>query len=275
MANETAQKIAKKIIAVASGKGGVGKSTVAANLALALHKKGKSVALCDADLYGPSIPTLFAIGEDERPTMGADEKSITPLEKYGIKLMSMGFLVPEKEAVIWRGPMLAKMLQQFLQQVVWGNPDYMVIDLPPGTGDIQLTLSQIIPVDGALIVSTPQDLAQADVRRAMRMFEKTNIPLLGLVENMSYFLCPDNGKKYFIFGGEEGKSCLDSLGLELLAQLPLETETCKSGDDGKPIVLASPDSEQAQRFIAIAEKLMESEKNSSDFELPSLKGAYH
>ncbi len=268
--------IAKNIIAVGSGKGGVGKSTVAVNLAMALKAEGASVAFLDADLYGPSAPTMFGVGDDEKPQVG-EGQTIVPVEKYGIKLMSIGFLVPHEDAIIWRGPMLGKMLQQFLSQVVWGNPDYLVIDLPPGTGDIQLSLAQLIPVTGAVVVTTPQDVALADVRRSIKMFEKTNVPLLGVVENMSYFETPDTKQRYQIFGGGADKEKLKALGTEIIGELPLEIPTREGGDQGKPIVVSAPDSEQAKRFRAIARRLIAKQGGESGpggLDLPDVGEAY-
>lgn len=246
---------AKNIIAVASGKGGVGKSTIAANLALALRAQGADVVFLDADLYGPSVPTMFGISEKEKPQVREDGQTILPIEKYGLKLMSIGFLISFTDAVIWRGPLLTKMLQQFLEQVDWGRPDYMIIDLPPGTGDIHLSLTQLIPLSGVIIVTTPQDLALADVRRAVQMFEKTNVPLLGVVENMSYFRCTECDSKHEIFGGDSERRWPEVLGAELLSQLPLEMATRESGDRGQPIILADPQGEQALRFQELAKKV--------------------
>ena len=247
---------AKNVIAVGSGKGGVGKSTVAVNLALALKEEGVSVGFLDADLYGPSAPTMFGVTADEKPKVGPDQ-SILPLERFGVKLMSIGFLIPGEEAVIWRGPMLTKMLQQFLQQVAWNEPDFLIVDLPPGTGDIQLSLTQLIPLSSAIVVTTPQDVALADVKRAAKMLEKTKVPVLGIVENMAYFVAPDTGNKYHIFGGGADKEKLRALGADVLAELPLETPTREAGDAGKPIVLSEPESKQSQRFRTMARAVIE------------------
>ncbi len=268
-------EIAKNIIAVGSGKGGVGKSTVAVNLALALQAEGATVGFLDADLYGPSAPTMFGIS-DEKPTQG-EENTIQPIEKFGLRLMSIGFLIPDQEAVIWRGPMLSKMLQQFLQQVAWGEPDYLIVDLPPGTGDIQLSLSQLIPLTGAVIVTTPQDVALADVHRSIKMFEKTNVPLLGVIENMSYFEAPDTKTRYQIFGGGADKKKIAALGTEIIGELPLEMATREGSDAGQPIVVSQPESEQAQRFRAIAQNII-ARQGSTDvpggLELPDVSKAY-
>lgn len=269
---------AKNVIAVGSGKGGVGKSTVAVNLALALQAEGASVGFLDADLYGPSAPTMFGVKEDEKPRVGPNQ-SILPLERYGVKMMSIGFLIPGEEAVIWRGPMLTKMLQQFLQQVAWDGPDFLIVDLPPGTGDIQLSLTQLIPLSSAIVVTTPQDVALADVKRATKMLEKTHVPILGVVENMAYFVAPDTGKKYHIFGGGADKQKLTALGAEVLAELPLETSTREAGDAGKPVVLSAPESEQSQRFRAMARTVIAKQNQLNEavggLELPSVKDAYH
>lgn len=263
----------KNVIAVGSGKGGVGKSTVALNLALALKHEGFKVGLLDADIYGPSVPMMCGVKEGEKPTVAAGNR-IVPLIRFEMPLMSMGFLLQQKEAVIWRGPMLAKMLQQFLEQVDWGELDYLVVDLPPGTGDVQLSLSQMIPLSGAVVVTTPQDVAMADVMRAIRMFEMTKVPLLGLVENMSYFETPDTHKKYYLFGGGEDKSRYQKLGLSHLGELPLEIETREGGDAGTPIVAKSPNSSQAKRFVAIAKNVAAAAERlkaaQPELELPSL-----
>lgn len=269
---------AKNVIAVGSGKGGVGKSTVAVNLALALKAEGVRVGFLDADLYGPSAPTMFGIKEDEKPQVGPNQ-SILPVERFGMKLMSIGFLIPGEEAVIWRGPMLTKMLQQFLQQVAWESPDYLIVDLPPGTGDIQLSLTQLIPLSSAIVVTTPQDVALADVKRAAKMLEKTKVPVLGIVENMAYFMAPDTGEKYYIFGGGADKQKLNALGAEVLAEIPLETPTREASDAGQPIVLSDPDSEQSGRFRALARTVIEKQNKLNEavggLELPSVKDAYH
>ncbi|MBI2982447.1 MAG: Mrp/NBP35 family ATP-binding protein [Deltaproteobacteria bacterium] len=257
----------KSVIAVGSGKGGVGKSTVAANLALALMQEKSRVGLLDADIYGPSIPIMFGIPEGERPTVAAGNR-ILPLKRYDMPLMSMGFLMGPKEAVIWRGPMLSKMLQQFLEQVDWGELGYLIVDLPPGTGDVQLSLSQMIPMTGAVVVTTPQDVALADVRRAIKMFEMTKVPILGIVENMSTFECPHCKKESRIFGGKQDQ--YKEWGLPLLGSIPLEVETRVAGDEGTPIVVKAPKSRQADCFRAIARKIKEFQDLRKGFELPSL-----
>lgn len=257
----------KSVIAIGSGKGGVGKSTVATNLALALMQEKSKVGLLDADIYGPSIPIMFGIPEDERPTVAAGNR-IIPLKRYDMPLMSMGFLMGPKEAVIWRGPMLAKMLQQFLEQVDWGELDYLIVDLPPGTGDVQISLSQMIPMTGAVAVTTPQDVALADVRRAIKMFEMTKVPILGIIENMSTFECPHCKKESRIFGGKEDR--YKDWPFPLLGSIPIEVETRAAGDEGKPIVIKDPKSKQAECFREIARKIKEIRKTRADFELPSL-----
>jgi len=244
----------KKIIAVASGKGGVGKSTVASNLAVALAKTGARVGLCDCDLYGPSIAHMF--GTDERP-LANDEQQIIPIQRYDLQLMSMGFLVDNESAVIVRGPIATRYVQQFLRQCAWDNLDYLVLDLPPGTGDIQLTIVQTVAVDGAIIVTTPQEVALIDARKASTMFGKVNVPILGLVENMSFFLCPDNGKAYPIFGQGGGEREAKRLGVPLLAQIPIEMSVREAGDEGHPIALVPTDKSAASKaFHELATKVV-------------------
>lgn len=227
----------KRIIAVGSGKGGVGKSTVAANLAVALSATGAKVGLCDCDLYGPSVAQMF--GVNERP-MANEQDEIIPLEAHGIKLMSMGFLLEDRSPVIVRGPMATRYTQQFLRQVAWEELDYLVLDLPPGTGDIQLTIVQTVSVDGAIIVTTPQEVALIDARKAVSMFAKVNVPILGLVENMAWFEC-DAGKIYHIFGKDGGVREAEHLNVPLLAQIPINIETRERGDNGAPVSLQSSD----------------------------------
>lgn len=227
----------KHIIAVASGKGGVGKSTVASNLAVALAKTGARVGLCDCDLYGPSIALMF--GTDERP-LANEEQQIIPIHRHGLQLMSMGFLLEDSSPVIVRGPVATRYTQQFLRQCAWDNLDYLVLDLPPGTGDIQLTIVQTVALDGAVIVTTPQEVALIDARKAASMFAKVNVPILGLVENMSYFLCPDNGKSYAIFGKGGGEREAQRLGVPMLAQIPIEMSVREGGDEGHPVALLDP-----------------------------------
>jgi ATP-binding protein involved in chromosome partitioning len=226
----------KHVIAVASGKGGVGKSTVAANLAVALARDGARVGLCDCDLYGPSIALMF--GSNERP-LANDKDEIIPIVAHGIRLMSMGFLLEERSPVIVRGPMATRYTQQFLRQVAWDDLDYLVLDLPPGTGDIQLTIVQTVSVDGAVIVTTPQEVALIDARKAVAMFGKVNVPILGLVENMAWFEC-DAGKRYAIFGEGGGRREAAMLGVPLLGQIPIDITTRERGDSGMPVALADP-----------------------------------
>jgi len=246
----------KNTIAVASGKGGVGKSTVAVNLAMALSEQGYSVALVDTDIYGPSVPKMMGM-EGEKPRVN-DEKKIVPLEKYGIKLLSMGFMVDPDKAVVWRGPMVTKAVRQFLGDVHWGDIEYMILDLPPGTGDVQLTVVQTIPLTGAVIVSTPQDMALADARKGKAMFDNVNVPVVGMVENMAYFTPPDlPDRKYYLFGREGAKNLAKELDVPFLGQVPIEQKVRETGDDGTPIVRAYPDSLSAQAFDGIADELVE------------------
>jgi ATP-binding protein involved in chromosome partitioning len=234
------------MIAVASGKGGVGKSTVAANLALALAKPGAAVGLLDADVYGPSVPIMMGIP-------GTIDQATTPLplEKYGLKLMSIGFLVPPTQAVIWRGPMVDRALKQFLVDINWGPLDYLVIDLPPGTGDAQLTLTQNAPLTGAVIVTTPQDVALIDARKGLEMFRQVRVPVLGIVENMSYFTGPD-GKPLYLFGHGGGRKLAAEAGVPFLGEIPIDPRVAACGDGGEPIVHKYPDTAVAQAYQALA-----------------------
>lgn len=242
----------KHVIAVASGKGGVGKSTVAANLAVALQQSGAAVGLCDCDLYGPSIGLMF--GSNERP-MATEDNRILPIERYDLKLMSMGFLLEDTSPAILRGPMVTKYTQQFLRQVDWGQLDYLVLDLPPGTGDIQLTIVQTVALAGAVIVTTPQEVALIDARKAATMFQKVNVPVLGLVENMSYFLCPGDGKRYDIFGNGGGEREAARLKVPLLGQIPIDIPTREAGDRGLPVTQADTANPVARSFVEIAREL--------------------
>ncbi len=239
----------KHVIAIASGKGGVGKSTVAANLAVALEQTKARVGLCDCDIYGPSISLMF--GTRERPT-ATDENKIIPIEQYNLKLMSMGFLLDDASPAILRGPMVTRYTQQFLRQVEWGELDFLVLDLPPGTGDIQLTIVQTVALSGAIIVTTPQEVALIDARKAATMFEKVNVPVLGLVENMSYFVSPSDNKRYDIFGTGGGEREAKRLRVPLLGQIPIDIATRESGDRGQPIVAGDGQSPVAQEFRKIA-----------------------
>ena len=240
----------KNIIAVAAGKGGVGKSTVSTNLALALRSYGASVGLLDADIYGPSVPTM--LGEPEIPAGNKAGNRLTPAVHYGVKVMSVGFFTERDGAVVWRGPMIHKLLQQFMEDVEWGDLDYLVIDLPPGTGDAQLSLSQLIPVTGAVIVTTPQEVALIDVVKAVSMFKKVEIPILGIVENMSYYECPACGHHDEIFSRGGGKSLAAELGVPLLAELPLHATVRHGGDAGRPVVIGAPDGAHAGMFRKLA-----------------------
>ena len=240
------------VIPIASGKGGVGKSTVAANLAVALAAIGRRVGLLDADVYGPSQPRMLGISG--RPS-SPDGRTILPLRNHGVTAMSIGFLVPEGEAVIWRGPLLMGALEQMLRQVQWGRLDVLIVDLPPGTGDVQPTLAQKAEVTGAIVVSTPQDIALLDARKALNMFEKTETPVLGLIENMSTYICPNCGHEAHIFGHGGARAEAEKLGVPFLGEIPLDADIRATGDAGTPIVAARPRSPQARAFIDIAEKL--------------------
>lgn len=245
----------RRIVAVASGKGGVGKSTVAANLAAALAKSGARTGLCDCDLYGPSIGLMF--GTDERPS-ATEDNGIIPIEAHGLKLMSMSFLLDDTSPVIVRGPLATRYTQQFLRQTVWGELDYLILDLPPGTGDIQLTIAQTVAVDGALVVTTPQEVSLIDARKAVSMFAKVNIPVLGIVENMSWFECPSDGVRYPLFGSGGGRREADRLRVPLLAQIPIDIPTRESGDSGRPVALEPPDSNAVSAvFAGLASRLRE------------------
>jgi len=244
----------KHVIAVASGKGGVGKSTVAANLAVALEQTDTRVGLCDCDIYGPSISLMF--GTRERP-MATEENKIVPIEQYGLRLMSMGFLLDDTSPAILRGPMVTRYTQQFLRQVEWGELDYLVLDLPPGTGDIQLTIVQTVALSGAIIVTTPQEVALIDARKAATMFDKVNVPVLGLIENMSYFVSPSDGKRYDIFGSGGGEREAKRLRVPLLGQIPIDIATREAGDRGMPIVGEDRQSPVTAEFKKIAENLRE------------------
>ena len=244
----------KHVIAIASGKGGVGKSTVAANLAVALEKTEARVGLCDCDIYGPSISQMF--GSRDRP-MATEDNRIIPIEQYNLRLMSMGFLLDDASPAILRGPMVTRYTQQFLRQVEWGELDFLVLDLPPGTGDIQLTIVQTVALTGAIIVTTPQEVALIDARKAATMFEKVNVPVLGLIENMSYFLSPSDGKRYDIFGSGGGEREAKRLRVPLLGQIPIDIATRESGDRGMPITAEAKDSLVTAEFMRIAQKLRE------------------
>ncbi|HRN27565.1 MAG TPA: iron-sulfur cluster carrier protein ApbC [Ignavibacteriaceae bacterium] len=247
----------KNTIAVASGKGGVGKSTVAVNLAVALAKDGASVGLIDADIYGPSIPLM--LGTTEKPKVYQAENSVKmiPLEAEGIKFMSIGLLVDDTAPVIWRGPMASGAIKQFMTDVEWGELDYLIFDMPPGTGDIQLTLVQTIPLTGAVIVTTPQEVSLIDARKALKMFERVNVPILGVIENMSYFIAPDTGKQYDIFGSGGGQKMCDELNAPLLGGIPIDPRIRIGGDKGEPMVIGMPDAAETQILFDISRKLTE------------------
>ena len=242
----------KNIVAVASGKGGVGKSTTAVNLALALAAEGASVGILDADIYGPSQPMMMGI--DGRPE-SEDGQTMEPLENYGIQVMSIGFLVAQDEAMIWRGPMATQALEQLLRQTNWKDLDYLIVDMPPGTGDIQLTLSQRVPMTGAVIVTTPQDIALIDAKKGIKMFEKVGVPILGLVENMAVHVCSNCGHVEHIFGADGGKKMAAEYGMDYLGALPLNMQIRVQADSGKPTVVADPDGEVAGIYKAVARQV--------------------
>ena len=261
----------KNIIAVASGKGGVGKSTTAVNLALALAAEGAKVGILDADIYGPSQPMMMGI--DGRPE-SADGQTMEPLENYGVQVMSIGFLVDKDEAMIWRGPMATQALEQLLRQTNWKELDYLIIDMPPGTGDIQLTLAQRVPMTGAVIVTTPQDIALIDAKKGVKMFEKVSVPILGLVENMAVHVCSNCGHVEHIFGAEGGKKMAAEFGMPYLGALPLTMQIREQADAGKPTVVADPDGEVAGIYKAVARQVAVAiAAKSKDFssKFPSIK----
>ncbi len=241
----------KHIIAVASGKGGVGKSTVAANLAVALAQAGEKVGLMDADIYGPNIPMMM--GASTPP--GKEGDKIIPADAHGVKIISMGFFVPDDTAVVWRGPMVHTAIQQFFRDVLWGDLDYLLIDLPPGTGDAQLSVSQVVPLTGVVTVTTPQDVALFDVRKGIMMFQKVNVPLLGIVENMSFFVCGHCGERTDIFSSAGGERAAHTFGMPFLGRIPLDPAIREAGDAGTPLVLAAPESPQTTAFQAVAAAL--------------------
>jgi ATP-binding protein involved in chromosome partitioning len=240
----------KHIIAVASGKGGVGKSTVACNLAVGLAKLGLAVGVLDADLFGPSMPKLF--GLNSKPSIAPDGKRLIPLESFGVKVMSIGFLIDEGAPVVWRGPMVVSALNQLLREVVWGELDVLVVDMPPGTGDTQLTMAQNVPLAGAVIVSTPQDLALIDARRGIAMFNQVKIPLLGVVENMSYFVCPHCGGRTDVFSHGGARKEAEKLGVPFLGEVPLDIAIRVNSDDGRPVIASMAESPQANALLDIA-----------------------
>ena len=247
----------KNTIAVASGKGGVGKSTVAVNLAVALAKNGAKVGLIDADIYGPSIPLMLGVNKKPKALQTENGVKLEPVESYGLKLISIGFLVDDDNPVIWRGPMASGAIKQFMSDVFWGELDYLVFDMPPGTGDIQLTLVQTIPLTGAVIVTTPQEVSLIDARKALKMFNRVNVPVLGIVENMSYFIAPDTGKKYDIFGSGGGEKLSKELNTPFLGGIPIDPRIRKGGDKGVPIVHDLEGTKEADTIMEIAAKLTE------------------
>ncbi len=259
----------KSIIAVASGKGGVGKSTTSVNLALGLAAQGLSVGILDADIYGPSMPRMLGI--TDKPT--AQGKILLPLEGYGLKVMSMGFLVEEDMPMIWRGPMVISALTQMLREVAWGRLDILVIDMPPGTGDAQLTMAQQVPLAGAVIVSTPQDIALIDARKGLNMFRKVEVPILGLIENMSTFICPSCGERSDIFGHGGAKDEAERLGVPFLGEVPLHMDIRTNSDGGTPVTVSAPDSQHAEIYKAISKSVLgrlDAEQNSPNSERPQI-----
>ena len=242
----------KNIVAVASGKGGVGKSTTAVNLALALAAEGASVGILDADIYGPSVPMMMGI--DGRPA-SEDGKTMEPMENYGVQVMSIGFLVAQDEAMIWRGPMATQALEQLLRQTNWKDLDYLIVDMPPGTGDIQLTLSQRVPMTGAVVVTTPQDIALLDAKKGIKMFEKVGVPILGIVENMAVHVCSNCGHVEHIFGADGGKKMAADYQMDYLGALPLNMQIRLQADSGKPTVVSDPDSDVAALYKDVARKV--------------------
>jgi ATP-binding protein involved in chromosome partitioning len=257
----------KNIVAVASGKGGVGKSTTATNLALALAAKGLKIGILDADIYGPSQPRMMGIsGRPHSP----DGKTLTPMENYGVKVMSMGFLVPEDTPMIWRGPMVMGALEQMLRDVAWGELDVMVIDMPPGTGDAQLTISQRVPLAGAVIVSTPQDIALLDARKGLNMFRKVDVPVLGIIENMSYHVCRNCGHREDIFSHGGARKEAEKLGTEFLGELPLDIVIRETSDSGRPITVSEPGNAHAQAYRKIADRMWEKLSGATARQAPKI-----
>lgn len=254
----------KHIIAISSGKGGVGKSTVAANIAVAMAQSGAAVGLIDADIYGPNIPMMLGI---RKPPEQKDGK-LLPAESHGVKLISMGFFVPEETAIVWRGPMVHTAIQQFFRDVIWGELDYLLIDLPPGTGDAQLSISQLVTLAGVITVTTPQEVALHDVRKGMTMFQKVNVPLLGIIENMSYFVCGHCGERTDIFSHGGGERAAEKLGVPFLGHIPIDPAIRAGGDEGLPIVVADPDSPQAKAFKDIAAKIAQELKQQESGSAP-------
>jgi ATP-binding protein involved in chromosome partitioning len=258
----------KNIIAVSSGKGGVGKTTVAVNLAAALAARGLRVGLLDTDVYGPNVPVMVGVSEQPRIV----DQKIVPIEAHGLKIMSMGFLNPGDKPVVWRGPMLHGVVKQFLSDVNWGELDFLIVDMPPGTGDVQLSLAQLVPVQGAIVVTTPQEVAATDVRKAINMFEQVGVPLFGVVENMSYFVCDKCSARHEIFGSGAGASLARQFSTELLGRIPLGSLVRESGDAGVPVVIEHPETDQAKEFAAIADAVVaRSESAAGAKALPTIK----
>jgi ATP-binding protein involved in chromosome partitioning len=256
-----------RVYAVASGKGGVGKSTTAVNLALALASEGASVGILDADIYGPSLPLMLGIeGRPESP----DEKTMNPMTGHGLQANSIGFLIEQDNPMVWRGPMATSALEQLLRQTNWRDLDYLIVDMPPGTGDIQLTLSQRVPVTGAVIVTTPQDIALLDARKGLNMFRKVDVPVLGIVENMSYFACPNCGHRSEIFSHGGARREADRLGVEFLAEIPLDIAIRETSDEGTPIVVARPDSEHARAYRLLAQRVWEKVAGATQRQAPRI-----
>lgn len=251
----------KHVIAVASGKGGVGKSTLTTNLAIALAQTGAKVGVMDADVYGPTIPMLLGLEDEsleqtvERQADGNMAPKIAPANRHGVSCVSMGFLVEPGQPVVWRGPMLGKVVNQFIGDVAWGELDYLLVDLPPGTGDVTMTLSEAIPLSGAVIVMTPQDVAASIAVKSLKAFQKLNVPILGIVENMAYFVAPDTGKTYYIFGRSGGQEAAEELQVPFLGRVPLEIATREASDSGEPVLVSDPESAQSQVFHEVAGKL--------------------
>ena len=259
----------KQLIAVASGKGGVGKSTVASNLALVLAESAAKVGLLDGDIYGPSVPTMFAV-KDAKPEMGATQKSFRPIEALGLKLMSMGFLAPQEEAAILRGPMVHSYLKAMLEQCEWGELDYLVIDLPPGTGDAQLTLCQETPLTGGVVVTTPQDVSLIDARKGLQMFRDLKVPVLGLVENMSFFECPNCQHRTEVFRHGGGKHTAEQLDVPFLGHVPLDPRVVLGGDEGLPVVRRDPESAAAKALVEVAHKAREQAAGHESSKIPGM-----
>ena len=263
------------IVAVASGKGGVGKSTVSANLAVALAARGLRVGLMDADIYGPSVPLMFGVPPDEKPRVNED-REVVPLVRYGVSLLSMGFLTDDRNAVIWRGPMVSSAIRQFFGQAAWGPLDVLILDLPPGTGDIQLTIVQTVPLAGAVLVTTPQPVAVADARKAVAMFAQVDVPILGVAENMSYFSPPDlPERRYALFGEGGGRRLAEEAGVPLLAEIPLEQAAREAGDAGVPVVLREPDGPAARAFETLATGVLDAlERRKGEPQAPPVEILY-